>query len=68
MGKVGPNRELIHTRVKDLAFIDIEDGMFIFEASVDCDFVGHQGYCVRVVPYHEDVAIPSELNLVTWES
>lgn len=67
VGKVGPNRELIHMRVKDLAFVDIEDGIFFFEASVDCDFVGHQGYAVRVVPFHEDVSIPSELNLVTWE-
>jgi starch phosphorylase len=68
VGKIGPNRELIHTRIEDLTPIAHEDGKHAFEGSIVCDLVGHQGYSVRVVPHHEDVAIPSELPLVTWEN
>ncbi len=68
VGKIGPNRELVRTRVQDLSFVEIEDGKFVFQGSILCDLVGHQGYSVRVVPFHEDVAIPSELSLITWEA
>jgi len=68
VGKIGPNRELVKTRVQDLKFVSTDSGVSIFESDIECDLVGHQGYSVRVVPFNEDVAIPSELSLITWES
>jgi starch phosphorylase len=68
VGKVGPNRELMHTRVTDLLRISGEGSRHVFGGAIGCDFPGHQGYTVRLVPYHPDVLIPNELQLVTWES
>lgn len=67
VGKVGPNRELLSTRVEDLKYVGFEDNTHIFESPVVCDLPGHQGFTIRVVPYHEDVSIPSELNIIAWE-
>jgi starch phosphorylase len=67
VGKVGPNRELLNTRVEDLTVRGGQDGRFVFAGRVVCDMPGHQGYTVRIVPKHEDVQVPSELNLATWE-
>lgn len=67
VGKVGPNRELVNTRVEDLEFKERADNRFVFSGRVVCDYPGYQGYTVRVIPRHDDVSIPSELNLVAWE-
>jgi starch phosphorylase len=67
VGKVGANRELVNTRVEDLAYQGQTDGRAVFSGRVVCDVPGYQGYTVRVVPRHEDVQIPSELSLVAWE-
>lgn len=67
IGKIGPNRELVNSRIQDLAYLRKEDGKFIFEGEISCDLVGHQGYSVRVVPTHEGVMVPNELPLATWE-
>jgi starch phosphorylase len=67
VGKIGPAREIMESRVEDLTLIKSEGGRHIFEKAVEFDSPGYQGYTVRVVPHHEDVSIPNELNLVTWE-
>lgn len=67
VGRVGPNRELIETRVEDLTFVEKDDVRYVFTGKVTCDMAGHQGYTIRVVPNHEDVNVPSELSLVSWE-
>lgn len=66
-GKAGPNRELINTLAEDFVHVGSEGSLHHFEAKLVCDRLGHQGYTVRVIPKHENVAIPSELDLVTWQ-
>lgn len=67
VGKVGSNRELTGTRIENLAFLREENGRSIFGGQISANVPGHQGYTVRVVPHHQDVAVPSELSLVAWE-
>lgn len=67
LGKVGPNRELIDTDVRDLQFRSQEDGLTVFESELSMASTGHRGYVVRVIPSHPDLTIPSELDLVHWE-
>jgi len=67
MGQVGPSREL-HTL--DRFALDPVDGdgeCFQFSGMVTCSTVGHKGYTVRVLPRHDDIVVPGELNLVAWE-
>ena len=67
-GKAGPNRELIGTVASDFTHVGNNGSQHQFEVSLQCDRLGYQGYTVRVIPKNADVAIPSELNLVTWQS
>lgn len=67
VGRIGPNRELLSPVAHDLEFKEASDGGFVFGGELICDRPGHQGYTVRVVPMHENISVPSELNLVSWE-
>ncbi|HEY0867851.1 MAG TPA: hypothetical protein VGE01_10745, partial [Fimbriimonas sp.] len=67
VGKVGPNRDLVSTRIQDLQPVGQEDGNSVFAGHIVCDVPGYQGYTIRVIPHHEDVHVPSELSLVLWE-
>ncbi len=67
VGKIGPNRELTNFRVTNLGVSGKDGERFVYEGAVTCDLPGHQGYTVRVVPYNQDISVPSELNLVAWE-
>jgi starch phosphorylase len=66
IGKVGPNRDLMATRVQDLEFRSVTDGRFTFGGSAHADVLGHQGYTVRIVPRHADIRVPEEFQLVSW--
>ncbi|MDX2064948.1 MAG: alpha-glucan family phosphorylase [Fimbriimonadaceae bacterium] len=66
IGKVGPNRDLMATRVQDLEFVASESGRFTFRGCADADVLGHQGYTVRIVPRHADIRVPEEFQLVSW--
>lgn len=68
VGKIGPNRELIHTESRDLAFVKQGDGRYTFTGEIAALRPGHQGYTVRVVPWHDHISVPSELPLVSWET
>jgi starch phosphorylase len=67
VGKIGPAREILESRVETLDLVRSEGSRHTFEKSVRFDSPGYQGYTIRVVPSHEDMSIPNELNLVTWE-
>ena len=66
-GKIGPNREITQSRIAACKLIGQEGDLHILETTVPCDHPGHQGYTVRIVPYHPDISVSSELNLVAWE-
>lgn len=66
-GKVGMNRELIDTQPVDLEFEAYEDNNAVFRGDILCTHPGYQGYTIRVVPKHNDLSIPAELNFVKWQ-
>ncbi len=67
VGKMGSNRELIEFKAIDLVPVSQEGSGYKFEGQVKINEPGHRGYTVRVIPKNEDVAVPSELNLVRWQ-
>ena len=67
VGRIGPNRELMDTVAHDLEHKGAEHGSHQYEGQVSFVRPGHRGYTIRVVPRHEDVSVPSELNLVRWQ-
>lgn len=67
-GKIGPNRDLIRTDVVDLIPTGRDGEDLVYEGALSCDRIGYCGYTIRIVPRHPDVSVPSELNLVVWES
>jgi starch phosphorylase len=44
-----------------------EDGYYIYRGAVPASTSGLHGYVMRVMPRHEDVLVPHELPLITWE-
>jgi starch phosphorylase len=66
-GKVGSNRELTNTSVIDLSFGEKDGEDFVYAGQLKCDQPGHQGYTVRIIPFHPNVSVPAELNLVHWK-
>ena len=44
----------------------LQDGVYRYEGAITCDKTGLQGFTVRVIPYHEDLAQKHETALVTW--
>ncbi len=43
-----------------------EGGAWQFTGVIPCRSSGQQGYAVRVLPRHPDLANPFEPNLVSW--
>lgn len=67
VGKVGMNRELVSTRVDSLTYHSTVEGVHEFTGTITCDFIGYQGYTIRIIPKNEDVNVRTELTLVAWE-
>ncbi len=67
IGRVGPNRELTDMDIRDLEYVGGDEQGHAFEGSLTNYVTGHRGYIIRVVPHHEDVRVPTELSLVSWE-
>lgn len=44
-----------------------EAGRYLYRGVVPARTSGLHGYAVRVLPTHEDVLVPHELPLITWE-
>ncbi len=45
---------------------DPTDGVYHFSGAIRCDRTGQQGYMVRVIPCHTDLAQKHETALITW--
>jgi starch phosphorylase len=43
-----------------------EDKAWRFEGAIHCRKTGQQGFCVRVIPNHEDLAQKHETGLISW--
>ncbi|MBI5094314.1 MAG: alpha-glucan family phosphorylase, partial [Candidatus Hydrogenedentes bacterium] len=44
----------------------LPNGVFRFEGAILCDKTGQQGYMVRVIPSHPDLAQKHEMALIHW--
>lgn len=66
-GPVVGGDEMSHTHVQRLdldGFAD--DGAIRYRGRFACEQAGRYGYTVRVVPSHDDLAVPVEMNCVSW--
>jgi len=43
-------------------------GTYLFAGAITCRTSGRHGYAVRVLPKHEDLDNPFEMNLILWGS
>ena len=66
-GQVTSNRELRNIDLYDLTWQSADGSVHTFTGSAHCDGPGHRGYLVRVVPFHEDINVTTEIPLVAWE-
>jgi starch phosphorylase len=41
-------------------------GTYIFAGAITCQTSGRHGYALRIVPKHDDLETPFEMNLVLW--
>jgi len=67
VGRVTSNRELTDLDVVDLDFVEAHGLVSVYKGKARTEFAGAKGYVVRVVPFNEDVNVPSELSLAVWE-
>ena len=67
VGQIGPSRELSDLEKFPLEPLEGDDNCFAFVGTIPCVATGHRGYSVRVLPFHPDINVPGELNLVAWE-
>ncbi len=67
VGRMGANRELIDFTPIDLSPVGEEAGTTKYEGQIQLSEPGHRGYTVRIIPNHQDVSVPSELNLIRWQ-
>lgn len=68
VGQIGPSRELSDLEKFPLEPLEGDAECFTFFGTIPCVATGHRGYSVRVLPFHPDITVPGELNLVAWES
>lgn len=51
----------------DLEWVAVENGDHVYEGTIPSRASGMHGFSVRVLPHHDDVLVPHELPLITWE-
>ncbi len=66
-GALTPDGEIEHGQAARLSFArNAGDGHHWFEGAVPCKASGRNGYAIRVVPCHEDLADRYDQGLVVW--
>lgn len=65
-GKIEHDGWLTHRESVRLACESETDGLMVFTGSFTCSHSGHQGFTVRILPYHGDFGKIIEPNLVCW--
>jgi glycogen phosphorylase len=66
-GPVVGGDEMSHTHVQRLDLDGLaDDGAIRYRGRFVCEQAGRYGYTVRVVPSNDDLAVPLEMNCVSW--
>ncbi len=66
-GSLRPDGSLRTGRGVALDLAEHQDGHYLYRGTVPAQTSGLHGYAVRVLPRHDDVLVPHELPLITWE-
>jgi starch phosphorylase len=67
-GPVESSRDIGSSQVLNMFLIESEAPPLRYETSVQLESAGEIGYAFRIVPKHEDIVIPAELNCVVWQN
>ncbi len=67
-GPVESSRDIGSSQVLNMSLIESEAAPLRYETSVQLESAGEIGYAFRIVPKHEDIVIPAELNCVVWQN
>jgi starch phosphorylase len=66
-GVVNASGEIENPRVLPMQHTrQIAPGRHLFSAQLECSTSGRQGFALRVLPGHPDLATPFEAGLITW--
>lgn len=65
--RLHPDGSLRDGHPTPLSWAGLDGEEHVYKGTVKVRTSGSYGYSVRVLPYHEDLLIPHELPLVTWE-
>jgi glycogen phosphorylase len=66
-GLVRPDGALAGGKGLPLDRADEDGGVHLYRGTLPARLAGAHGFSVRVLPAHEDVLLPNELALITWE-
>lgn len=66
-GRVDADGQITNGMSVPMEYVGRRDGIHLFEANkVPCSLSGHNGYTVRIRPFHEDEARPFLPGLLNW--
>ena len=65
-GKISDNGTVEDISIIPMKLSDSNDNIYTYEAKLTLNTGGHYGYTFRVVPKHEMILNPENLNLVKW--
>ncbi|MBI5832531.1 MAG: alpha-glucan family phosphorylase [Armatimonadetes bacterium] len=65
-GRIDPRDEIVDGVAVNLTVQSCEGGRAVFAGDIPCAKSGRQGYQVRIIPKHPDLASPLTMGLVKW--
>ena len=66
-GNLDPQGNLSTGKAVEMQFIEKNaDGICRYEGAIYCDKTGQQGYTIRIIPNHPDLAQKHETALIAW--
>jgi starch phosphorylase len=65
--RLRPDGALANGRGTALEWAGCDGGEHLYRGMVPSKASGMHGYSIRVLPCHDDVLVPHELPLITWE-
>jgi len=60
-GNIKNSKRAIMKQIKE-----IEKGIYLYKGSTRCRESGHQGYAIRILPFHEYLSSSFEMGLIKW--
>lgn len=67
-GELDPEGAIVDGEALNMEWAGAEGDVQIYKGILECVSGGSRGFTARVMPSHEDVLIPNELQLIRWET